>query len=170
MPAERPRSPAAFLAPNASDDEIDAFVALLRKAPAARTGAGTLFSFGYSGLGGADGLRALLQDTPVDTIIDVRLSPWSANRAFSVDTRRTVEAAGFAYVHLPDLGNLAYRTGGTQIRNMDAIDEVLAILRAGRSAALLCVCAEPEGCHRQVLAEEALRRLPGLKVVHLRSR
>lgn len=166
MPAERPRSPAAFLGPDASDDEIDVFVAIL--ALPARTGAGTLFTLGYSGLRGADDLRRLITGTGIDTIVDVRLSAWSSSYAFSVGgTRRTVEAAGFAYVHLPDLGNLRYRTTGIQIKNIEAIEDVLALLRAGHSVALLCICQRADGCHRQVLAEEAVRRMPGLKVVHL---
>jgi len=32
---------------------------------------------------------------------------------------------------------------------------------------VMCVCADVAKCHRQVLAEEAVRRLPGLRVVHL---
>ena len=131
---------------------------------------GVLCTLGYSGLRGADDLRALLHDTPVDTIVDVRLSPYSGNRAFSTGMRRTVEAAGFAYVHIPDLGNLAYKTGGTQIRNLEAIEAVLMMLRAGQSVALLCVCAQPKDCHRWTLAQAALDREPALRVVHLLTR
>jgi uncharacterized protein (DUF488 family) len=127
----------------------------------------SLFTFGYQQLRGTDDLRRLLEGTDVETIVDVRLSPWSSNRAFSLDTRATVEAAGCQYVHLKDLGNLAYKTGGVQIRNIEAIETVLELLRAGRSVALFCVCPQPEGCHRAVLVEEALRREPGLRVVHL---
>lgn len=131
------------------------------------TDLGSLYSLGYAGLTGPADLRALLRDTPVDTIVDVRVSPYSSNRAFSMGTRRTVEAAGFAYVAAPALGNVLYRTGGMQIKDIEAIEDVLAYLRAGQSVALLCVCAKPKGCHRSTLAAEAVRRLPGLRVVHL---
>ena len=131
---------------------------------------GDLFTLGYQGLGGADDLRRLLEGTGVDTIVDVRLSPWSGTRAFSSrQTHVTVAEAGLGYVHLPGLGNLAYRTGGIEIRNIEAIETVLTLLRAGRSVALMCVCPQPEGCHREALVAEALRREPGLRVVHLRA-
>lgn len=131
----------------------------------------TLYSLGYSGLRGADDLRALLHDVPLHTIVDVRLqpfgrAPWNGPTA----TRRLVEAAGYRYAAAPDLGNLAYRTGGIEIKDIEAIEDVLTYLRAGQSVALLCVCAQPEGCHRWVLAEEAVRREPGLRVVHLPAR
>jgi uncharacterized protein (DUF488 family) len=128
-----------------------------------------LFTFGYRGLRGAADLRHLLEGTEVDTVVDVRLSPRSDNRAFSLRTRATVEAAGVAYIHLPDLGNLAYKTAGIRIRDLEAIETVLTMLRAGRTMALMCACREPGGCHRQTLAEEATRREPGLRVAHLRA-
>ena len=128
---------------------------------------GTLYSFGYQGLGGSDDLRRMLHGTLFETIVDVRLSVWSGNRAFSVATVRTVGAAGFEYSHLRDLGNLAYRTGGIQIKDIEAIEVVLGRLRAGESVALMCVCALPDECHRLTLCEEAVRRMPDLQVVHL---
>ena len=130
---------------------------------------GTLVTFGYTGLRGPADLRDLLRDHGVSVVVDVRLRPWSTNRAFSVATRRTVEEADFEYVHARGLGNVAYRTGGIEIADLDAIEDVLAILRAGRGAALMCACSDPTECHRSVLAEEAARRLSGLRVVHLFS-
>ena len=129
----------------------------------------TLFTLGYSGLRDADDLRRLVKGTPITTIVDIRLLRWSGNRAFSMLTRQTVEAAGLRYLYVQDLGNLAYRTGGTQIRNIDAIEDVLTRLRAGESLALMCACSRPEDCHRTDVAEEARRRLPGLEVIHLRA-
>ena len=129
---------------------------------------GDLFSLGYSGLGGADDLRRLLAGTGIDTIVDVRLSQWSRNRAFSSrQTHVTVAEAGLSYVHLPGLGNLAYKSGGIRVRNIEAIETVLAALRAGRNVALMCVCPQPEDCHRLTLCEEAVRRMPDLQIVHL---
>lgn len=128
---------------------------------------GTLYTFGYSGMRGSPDLRDLLQGTLVETVIDVRLSVWSGNRAFSTATRHTVEDAGLVYVHDKDLGNLAYKTGGIEIKNIEAIEYVLDRLRAGDSVALMCVCPTPRGCHRWTLASAALDREPDLKVVHL---
>jgi uncharacterized protein (DUF488 family) len=129
---------------------------------------GVLFTLGYAGLLGPDDLRRMLEWVDVDTIVDVRLQPWgrapfNGPRA----ARHTVESVGLRYVHLPDLGNVLYRTGGIQIRNLEAIEAVLDDLRAGRSVALMCACPRPEGCHRSMLAEEAVRREPGLHVVHV---
>ncbi len=126
-----------------------------------------LFTLGYAGLRGSDDLRRLVEGTPVTTIVDIRLSPWSGNRAFSARTRQTVEEAGLMYLHLRDLGNLAHRSGGTEIKNIEAIEDVLALVDAGAAAALMCACRRPQGCHRTHVADEAVRRRPGLRVVHL---
>jgi len=129
---------------------------------------GDLFSLGYANLHGPDDLRDLLHDTRVDTIFDVRLQPWGrAPWNGPHATRLLVEAAGCHYAAAPALGNLAYRRGGIEIKDIEAIEDVLNALRAGRGVALLCVCANAAGCHRSVLAEEAVRREPGLRVVHL---
>ncbi|MHB8958477.1 MAG: hypothetical protein ACYDAN_02510 [Candidatus Limnocylindrales bacterium] len=131
------------------------------------TRVGDLFTLGYAGLRGPDDLRRLLEGTPVSTIVDIRLSRWSRNRAFSGLARQTVEAAGLRYLYVPDLGNLAYRTGGIQIKDVDAIEEVLALVDAGEAVGLMCACRQPQGCHRADVADEAARRRPGLQVVHL---
>ena len=128
---------------------------------------GTLYSFGYKGLGGSDDLRRLLEGTDIETIVDVRLSVWSGNRAFSLRTRDTVEGIGLRYVGMRALGNLAYKTGGIQIADIEAIEVVLEYLRTPANVALMCVCALPDHCHRLALCEEAVRRQPDLRVVHL---
>lgn len=129
---------------------------------------GGLLTFGYQGLGGAGDLRRLFEGTGVEAIVDVRLQPFGrVPFRGPTATRLLVESVGLSYVHLPDLGNVLYRTGGIQIRNLEAIESVLTMLRAGRSVALMCACARPEKCHRLTLAEEAVRRLPGLQVMHM---
>ena len=132
------------------------------------TDLGALLTFGYQGLTGPADLAELLEGTGVDTIVDVRLQPFG-RAPFNGPTasRDTVEALGIAYRSDQRLGNLAYKTGGIEINDIEAIEDVLAELRAGRSVALLCVCPNPIGCHRSTLAEEAIRRMPGLRVVHL---
>ena len=131
------------------------------------TDLGSLWTLGYQGLTSSADLREILDGTSVGTIVDVRLSPRSGNRAFSTDTRATVEAAGLRYVHEKGLGNLGYKRGTIEIADISRIETVLAILRAGKSVALLCVCPQPEDCHRLTLCEEAVRREPGLQVVHI---
>ena len=133
------------------------------------TDLGSLWTLGYHGLTGSADLREILDGTSVGTIVDVRLSPRSGNRAFSTDTRTTVEAAGLQYVHEKGLGNLGYKRGTIEIADVARIETILAILRAGQSVALMCVCPMPDDCHRLVLCEEAVRREPDLQVVHLRA-
>lgn len=132
------------------------------------TDPGSLWTFGYSGMTSHLDLAELLGGTGVDVVVDVRLQPFGrAPFNGPTATRLLVEDAGLRYVHTKDLGNLAYKTGGIQIKNMEAIENVLAMLRAGRLVALMCVCPNPIACHRRTLAEEAIRRMPGLPVVHL---
>jgi len=129
--------------------------------PPSRTG--RLATFGYSGLLHALALREFL-GSDVDIVVDVRLRAWSSNPAFSAATPRTVEAAGYEYMHLPELGNAEYRTGGMRIANLEAIETVLDLVAAGQTVALMCACADLATCHRLVLAEEAIRRVPSLEV------
>ena len=132
---------------------------------------GTLFTFGYRGIDDADALRRLIGGAPIADIVDVRLRPFG-RRPFNGPTacQALIESLGPTYRWDQRLGNLAYETGGVQIKDIEAIEDVLAELRAGRSVALLCVCPNPIGCHRWTLAEEAIRRMPGLLVVHLTRR
>lgn len=129
-----------------------------------------LYTLGYAGMRGAGDLRDVVGGTAVTWLVDVRLSAWSGIRAFSSRTSETVEAAGLRYTHLRDLGNLAHGTGGLEIKNMEAVEDVLALVDAGEGVALMCACPTPEGCHRAVVADEAARRRPGLRIVHLKRR
>lgn len=129
---------------------------------------GFLFTLGYAEVLGPDDLRQMLEWCDIDTIVDVRLQPWGRVPFRGPrETRATVEAVGLEYLHLPDLGNLLYKSDGIQIRNIEAIETVLTMLRAGRGVALMCVCPRPEGCHRSFLAEEAVRREPDLHTIHV---
>jgi len=133
------------------------------------TGLGSLYTIGYARLRTADDLARLLAGSAVDTIVDVRLQPFGrAPFSGPQATRLLVESVGSAYRWDQRLGNLAYKTGGIRIKNVEAIEDILAMLLEGRSVALLCACAGSESCHRLALAEEAVRRMPGLNVVHLR--
>lgn len=128
---------------------------------------GTLYTFGYQGMSSSVDLRRLLAETDCSTIVDVRLKVWSGNREFSMATRRTVEEAGLVYSHVPALGNLAYKTGGIEIKDISAIDPLVDRLRQGESLAFMCVCPSPKSCHRSELVAVALDLLPSLRVVHL---
>lgn len=117
-----------------------------------------LFTFGYTGLKGPDGVRALLQPVGVDVVVDVRLSPWSRSRAYNgpIATAATLREAGVRYVHERGLGNLLYREGGIRILEPSRIMAVLGLIREGHVPALMCACQSPVGCHRQAVAALAL--------------
>ena len=129
---------------------------------------GTLFTFGYSGIDDADALRRLIGGAPIADIVDVRLRPFG-RRPFNGPTacQALIESLGPTYRWDQRLGNLAYETGGVQIKDIEAIETVLTALRTGRNVALMCVCPQPEDCHRLTLCEEAVRRMPDLQIVHL---
>lgn len=126
---------------------------------------GTLYTFGYAGLRDGDDLRELIGDR-APFIFDVRLHVYSGNRAFSLKTRATVEAAGYQYGHLAGLGNVAYKTGGIELKRPSDIAILVDVLRQG-DVAIMCVCADPAICHRRTVADLARSLLPGLQVVDL---
>lgn len=102
---------------------------------------GDLFTFGYSGLRRADDLRGLLAGTRIDTIVDVRLRPWGRSPFNGpVASRLLIESVGPVYRSDERLGNLAYRTGGTQIKDMEAIEDVLDDLEPA-TVSPSCACA-----------------------------
>ena len=129
-------------------------------------------------------LIALLQDSGVTTVLDVRQSPRSRRPGFS--SARLAEAfakANLAYQHLPFVGNpREFRASGAKhaeiIRSyarwidehpelVEALDRVIAPLQAdGQVVALLCYERHPGDCHRGVLAER-WHRLTGGDVDHL---
>lgn len=102
-----------------------------------------------------------------EIVIDVRLRPYSGNRAFSTGTRRTIEDAGYAYRWLGGLGNAEYRTGGMRLAKPDEIDTLVELLSSGAHVAIMCACADVKTCHRRAVADLAAERLPELQTVDL---
>ena len=145
----------------------------------------TLWTIGYEKLlPGA--LVAELQEAQVQRLIDVRFRPQSRRPGMS-KTRlgRLLAEHGIAYEHRralgtpPDLRHL-YKSGKvaegasgfaehvetTAAAQLDALAAELAREGTPRTA-LLCLEAEPEECHRSVVAACLRRRLPALEVVDL---
>lgn len=143
----------------------------MRKQPAVS------FSVGYAGRD-LDGFVRTLQEAGVDRVVDVRALPLSRRRGFSKTALRTaLEAAGIEYVHLRSAGN-PYRDQKGDIErclamyreHLDASPGVLAEVQAalsGHHAALLCVEANHQQCHRSVIADRLQARSPGLRFRHL---
>lgn len=141
-----------------------------------------LISVGYEAFPTVDALRDALVAAGVERVIDVRDLPQSRRRGFS---RRALEAAladaGIVYEHRRELGNPAeiravYRSGDVaggraayRARLLErpwALDG-LADAAAERPTAMLCLEADQARCHRDVIAEELMRRHPGVRVAPL---
>ena len=118
-------------------------------------------------------------------LIDVRFRPQSRRPGMS-KTRlgQRLAESGIAYEHRRALGTPAdirwffkhgqIAEGREQFRayvegeQADALDELADELRAGGPpTALMCLEAEPEECHRRVIAEILTERLDDLEVIDL---
>lgn len=144
----------------------------------------SIYTIGYEGLDIEDFL-ALLRQSGVDTVVDIRELPLSRKRGFSKNgLREILEANGFGYRHIVELGcpkpiRNQYRLDGDWSRYKKDFKRYLA----GRAAdiselsslagdahyALMCFEADYAMCHRSMVAE-AIRRTSGINVTHLDSR
>jgi uncharacterized protein (DUF488 family) len=125
-----------------------------------------------------------LETAGVERVIDVRYRPQSRRPGMS-KTRLgdLLGTRGIAYEHRkalgtpPDLrhdfhaGRVEQARAGyrahVQATAPDALQALASELEGGPRTALLCLEAEPAGCHRRVLAELLAERLPGLRVIDL---
>ena len=141
----------------------------------------TLWTIGYETLW-PDALVAELSAAGVQRVLDVRFRPQSRRPGMS-KTKLALKLAehGIAYEHRRELGTPMEIRG---LFRAGHLDEARAAYRAqvdgGRSStrwpaevdggprtALLCLEANPAGCHRRVVAELLVERQPGLVVVDL---
>jgi len=141
-----------------------------------------LWTIGYEALW-PDALVAELEAAGVERVVDVRLRPQSRRPGMS-KTKLGLKLAehGIAYEHRRELGTprdirglfragyrdeaaAAYRAHAVATAG-DALDALAAELGRVRTA-LLCLEANPAGCHRRVVAELLAERVPGLAVEDL---
>ena len=143
----------------------------------------TLWTIGYERLLPPE-LVAELEAAGVERVIDVRFRPQS-RRAGMSKTRLSERLAdhGIAYEHRrelgtpPDLRALFRANRVAEAREgfrahiertaADELDALAAELDHGPRTALLCLEADPAGCHRRVLAELLGTRRTDLTVVDL---
>jgi uncharacterized protein (DUF488 family) len=118
---------------------------------------------GYAGKHATD-LLALAERLDA-TVIDIRLVPSSRwQKQWRAGQLR--ELLGARYEHVRDLGNENYKLGGpVKIKDLDA--GINKLLEIGGTLILLCVCSDPETCHRRVVARELEAR--GHQVSELES-
>jgi uncharacterized protein (DUF488 family) len=143
----------------------------------------TVWTIGYERLLPPE-LVAELEAAGIERVIDVRYRPQSRRPGMS-KTRlgELLATRGIAYEHRkalgtpPDLrhdfhaGRLEPARAGyrrhVELTATDALDALAGELEHGPRTALLCLEADPAGCHRRVLTELMAERVPGLRVVDL---
>jgi uncharacterized protein (DUF488 family) len=143
----------------------------------------TLFTIGYETLLPGQ-LLSELQHAGVRRLIDVRFRPQS-RRAGMSKTRlgELLESNGIAYEHRRELGtpaDIRPLFHGGQLREAaaaytahvtanapEALDELAAELDDAPATVLMCLEADPVGCHRRVITDELARRRDDLTVVDL---
>jgi uncharacterized protein (DUF488 family) len=143
----------------------------------------TLWTIGYERLLPPE-LIAELEAAGVRRLIDVRFRPQSRRPGMS-KTRLGERLAehGIAYEHRRSLGTPAdlrwlfrhnrVEEGREAFReHIEAtaageLDELAAELDTAPPTVLMCLEADPAGCHRRVLAEALVQRRPDLQIVDL---
>jgi uncharacterized protein (DUF488 family) len=144
----------------------------------------TLHTIGYEDTTVARFLDTL-SEAGVELLVDVRAVANSRRPGFAkTKLAANVGERGIEYLHLRGLGTpadgrAAARAGNhaemhavfaehlqTEAAKTD-LETLASILRSGRRACLLCLEADPEHCHRSLVAA-ALQSLAPAEVVHLR--
>jgi uncharacterized protein (DUF488 family) len=143
----------------------------------------TIWTIGYEQLV-PESLVAELEAAGVQRVIDVRYRPQS--RRFGMAKTRLGEKLAdhrIAYEHRRELGTppdlrwlfhqgraaeaaAAYRAH-VEEHAPDALDALAGEVGDGPRTALLCLEADPAGCHRRVICDALGERLAGLEVVDL---
>jgi uncharacterized protein (DUF488 family) len=143
----------------------------------------TIWTIGYERLLPPE-LVAELEAAGVQRLIDVRYRPQSRRPGMSKTRLGDLLAEhGIAYEHRRELGTppdirwffknnrldearAAYRSH-VEENASDELDALAAELDAGPRTVLMCLEADPAGCHRTIVAESLRQRRPDLKVVEL---
>ena len=142
-----------------------------------------IYTVGYEGLD-IDSFLSLLAENDIETVVDVREMPLSRKPGFSKKSLASVlNLSGREYVHMVDLGcpkqvRDRYREDGNWKRYTegfmkhlktqdDAIAE-LSALAATSNCALLCYEADPNFCHRSMVAS-AVKDYCGARVTHIKA-
>lgn len=142
-----------------------------------------LWTIGYEKLS-PQSLAAELRAAGVRRVLDVRLRPQSRKPGMSkTKLGLLLGDRGIAYEHRRALGTPLeirglYRSGHleeaaaayrahVEAHASAELDALAAELDAGPPTALLCLEAEPRGCHRRVVAEALTERRPRLRVIDL---
>lgn len=125
-----------------------------------------------------------LAGAEVDLVVDTRAVAASRRPGFSKrGLAAALDACGISYLHLrglgtPKEGRLAARAGDLDTlwriydkhiatpQAREELDELAALMRAGRRVCLLCLERDPKQCHRSRIAALIKKRLR-MPVTHL---
>ena len=127
--------------------------------------ANTVYTLGYLQRGSMERLRKLVADNVI--VLDIRYSPRSAWPHWS--RKQLAERFRGSYLHVPELGNVNYRSPDLPIKLRDEDFGVWAVrfwLEKGYDVCLLCACVEVSACHR-VRAAALVEAACSCTVVHL---
>jgi len=126
-----------------------------------------------------------LQEADLDLLVDVRAVASSRRPGFAkTKLAANVGTIGMEYLHLRDLGTPAEGRAAARAGRYDELraiylehlatpeaqeqlETLAGLVRGGRRVCLLCFEADPEHCHRSMVAE-ALQALVPVKVENLR--
>jgi uncharacterized protein (DUF488 family) len=131
------------------------------------TKCGTLYTVGYSTLGGMEQLEAFLAGRVI--LIDIRYLPASRWQP-EWSRKRLYERFAPNYQHIRDLGNINYHSLDLPIRLFDAkrgVSKIVQLLQQGYDICLLCTCSDWKTCHRRIVADLVRDELPDIQPVHL---
>lgn len=111
-----------------------------------------IYDLGYQEIGDFDLIARTVFELDA-LLIDIRLkaqSPTPVWRAQAFSSK-----LGARYRHLPELGNVNYRsTGEIKIRDLQkGLGTVLQLVKM-TNLVLMCACKNRQGCHRQAVAWE----------------
>jgi uncharacterized protein (DUF488 family) len=130
----------------------------------------TIYTIGYRAPGAMHKVEALVQAGA--RLVDIRLVPGS--RYYPEWTRKALQQRfGWQYYeHLALLGNLNYAHPERPMRLRDAEHGLdwLHIFVKQRNIILLCGCPDFKRCHRLLVCNLFLQRVPDAHIVHLAPR
>ena len=133
----------------------------------------TLYTVGYGGIPEPEEMTALLSEHGVEVLVDIRVRPFGRKVLFNKkkleDTYGPVKSAGLDYLHIVELGNEGKGTGVIRLKDAAKGLALLSDEVKSRVVAIMCVCREPEECHRSVVARKMSEQMPGLRIEHLRA-
>ncbi|PDW02935.1 DUF488 domain-containing protein [Candidatus Viridilinea mediisalina] len=140
-----------------------------------------IYTMGYEGLT-ADAFLNRLLEAGIQRIIDVRYNPVSRRYGFHKTTlARLATRLGMDYIHVPELGIPG--TERIQLRSLTQYEKLFRAYESGlqqlvecqntvgnllkeKPSVLICMEANPQFCHRNVLAQ-VLTQIVNLPVNHL---